>query len=102
MSESTETMSCHACSTDVHQVHEKNIAGYIYQYCSKTCADSDFTTCSSCIDSAEISVRDCAREQYGCCQQYLGGHLYHYCSELCRDEDTTAFIRSFRKPLKNN
>ena len=94
MSEST--LLCYACSVPVMQVYEKSIGSYIYQYCSKACANDDFTSCSNC-GGAEVSKKDCANEKYGCCQQYLGGNLQYYCSGRCEGEDTTDFIRSFRK-----
>jgi hypothetical protein len=91
---------CHACSANITQLHKKRISGYIYQYCSQACAEEDFTTCSNCVDSTEISKKDCAQKLYGCCQQSLGGNLQYYCSDLCEGEDTTEFIRSFRIPEK--
>jgi hypothetical protein len=75
------------------QVYEKSIGGYIYQYCSKACAEEDFTTCSNCGET-EVSKQDCANEAFDCCQQYLGGNPQYYCSERCKGEDQTAFIRS--------
>ena len=99
MSESIhqETILCHSCIAPITKLHEKSISGYRYQYCSQACVEADFAICSHCVDSAEISKKDCAQKQYGCCQQYLGGNLQYYCSEQCQDEDTTEFIRSFRK-----
>jgi hypothetical protein len=82
---------CKACSTPVMQVYEKSIGSDIYHYCSRICAESDFTTCSNC-QYTELSKKDCR-------QQYLGGHLQYYCSDRCEGEDTTEYIRSFRKKL---
>ena len=95
----SEQILCHACSSNVTQVHEKIISGYIYPYCSKTCADADFTCCSNCHET-EISKKDCAAKDFECCQQYLGGALQYYCSGRCEGEHTTDFIRSFRIPHK--
>ena len=88
---------CHSCSVPIMQVYEKSIGGDIYQYCSRACAEEDYTICSACADGAEVSKKDCAKEYHGCCQQYLGLNLQYYCSERCKGEDTTDFIRSFRK-----
>jgi len=95
-----EQISCHVCTAHVSQLHEKIISGYIYQYCSSTCAESDFTMCSSC-GEAEISKKDCDTKDFDCRQQYLGGNLQYYCSDRCEGEDTADFIRSFRIPKKN-
>ena len=91
-----EPILCHVCTAHVSQLHKKIISGYIYQYCSSACAESDFTMCSSC-GEAEISKKDCDQKSFGCCQQYLGGNLQYYCSGRCEGEDTTDFIRSFSK-----
>lgn len=96
----SKTVLCYACTVPIMQVYEKSISGYIYHYCSKVCADEDYTICSNCTDGAEVSKQDCANKKYDCTQQYLGGNLQYYCSARCEDEDTTAFIRSFRKPCE--
>jgi hypothetical protein len=97
----SNTIPCHSCSVPIMQVYEKSIAGYIYHYCSRQCAEEDFTICSYCVDGAEVSKKDCAQKSYGCCMQSLGGNPQYYCSERCEGEDTTEFIRSLRKPIKN-
>uniref|UniRef100_A0A6C0LBE9 Uncharacterized protein n=1 Tax=viral metagenome TaxID=1070528 RepID=A0A6C0LBE9_9ZZZZ len=96
-----EQISCHSCSTPVSQLHEKSISDYIYQFCSKACAEEDYTTCSNCGET-EVSKKDCANKSYDCCQQYLGGQLQYYCSIRCEGEDQTAFISSFSKPVKKD
>jgi len=94
--ERDDTILCYTCSAKVTQLQEKSISGYIYQYCSRVCAEQDFTMCSSC-GEAEVSKKDCADGRYDCCQQYLGGNPQYYCSGRCEGEDITDFIRSFRK-----
>jgi hypothetical protein len=96
-----EQISCHSCSTPVSQLHEKSIGGYIYNYCSRACAEEDFATCSNCGET-EVSKKDCANKSYEYCQQYLGGQLQYYCGIRCEGEDQTAFIRSFRKSIKKD
>lgn len=99
MSESIQdTILCYVCSANVTQLHEKNIGGYIYRYCSNTCANEDFTTCSNC-GEAEVSKKDCSEKSFDCCLRYLGGELQYYCSDRCEGEDTNDFIRSFRKKV---
>ena len=97
----SKTIPCYFCSVPIMQVYEKSIGSYIYEYCSRACAEKDFATCSNC-GEAEVSKKDCIQKLYGCCHQYLGGNPQYYCSEICEDEDTTNFIRSFRKPVNKN
>ena len=91
-----DTILCVSCSVPIMQVYEKSISGYIYKYCSRVCAEEDFTMCSNC-GEAEVSKKDCADGRYDCCRKYLGCNPQYYCSGRCEGEDITNFIRSFRK-----